>query len=147
MTEDNAEFSGFNHTDEDLLNRYPWENTTHLTINGSELAYFVDSEGHRHYYQQNADGGVALLIFYAIMLTMVGAQSALFYWKKKHKRSYELVCIVQSAMSKPSQALHLWRSNTTLFWQVTLVGLWLVPVVVSIHFHFWRFILVSWSDA
>ncbi|KAK9815596.1 hypothetical protein WJX72_006534 [[Myrmecia] bisecta] len=51
------------------------------------------------------------------MLTMIGAQSGLFWWKKKHKRSYELV---------------------------TLLGLWLVPFVISVYLHFWRFVLV-WS--
>ncbi|EIE27720.1 hypothetical protein COCSUDRAFT_6996, partial [Coccomyxa subellipsoidea C-169] len=41
------------------------------------------------------------------------AQSGLFWWKKKHKRSYELV---------------------------TLLGLWIVPAVISFHFRFWRFL-------
>lgn len=28
--------------------------------------------------------------------------------------------------------------------QITLLGLWLVPAVISFHFRFWRFLLV-WS--
>ena len=29
--------------------------------------------------------------FWGIMITLLAAQTALFYWKKRHKRSYELV--------------------------------------------------------
>lgn len=73
---------------------------------------------------------------------MVGAQSGLFYWKKQHKRSYELVrhmsnlnsCLVASTYTH----LHA-------FFQVTLLGLWLVPVVISVYMIWWRFILVGFS--
>ncbi|KAK9863288.1 hypothetical protein WJX84_003202 [Apatococcus fuscideae] len=63
------------------------------------------------------EAGVMLITFYVVLGVMVGAQSALFWWKKKDKRSYELV---------------------------TLLGLWLVPPVISFKFAFWRFLLV-WS--
>lgn len=57
----------------------------------------------------------AVLVFYCILAVMIGAQSGLFYWKKQHKRSYELV---------------------------TLMGLWLVPMVISVYAIWWRFVLV-----
>ncbi|CAL8463670.1 g3204 [Coccomyxa elongata] len=58
---------------------------------------------------------VAIAVFYTIILTMILAQSGLFWWKKKHKRSYELV---------------------------TLLGLWIVPAVISFHMRYWRFLSV-----
>ena len=75
---------------------------------------------------------------------MIGAQSGLFYWKKQHKRSYELVrrmaksrcCIVVSIITHTQ--LHAW-------FQVTLLGLWLVPVVISVYMIWWKFVLVSQS--
>lgn len=99
-----------------------------------------------------------------VQLTVLGAQSGLVMWKKRHKRSYELV---QSHCSCPLQApprieheilsccslLGCSRPDKTLFpgsvtkirvsmlcGQVTLLGLWLVPVVISMYFHFWRFV-------
>ncbi|KAK9833314.1 hypothetical protein WJX81_005662 [Elliptochloris bilobata] len=57
----------------------------------------------------------AVVVFYVIMGTLITAQSLLFWWKRKHKRTYELV---------------------------TLLGLWLVPPIVSAHFHFWQFLAV-----
>ncbi|KAK9917064.1 hypothetical protein WJX75_000479 [Coccomyxa subellipsoidea] len=56
---------------------------------------------------------IAILVFYLIILTMILAQSGLFWWKKNHKRSYELV---------------------------TLLGLWIVPAVISFYMHFWKFL-------
>ncbi|EFJ52149.1 hypothetical protein VOLCADRAFT_120375 [Volvox carteri f. nagariensis] len=58
---------------------------------------------------------LAILLLYGIMILMVGAQTALFLWKKRHRKSYELV---------------------------TLLGLWLMPALFSLHLHFWRFLLV-----
>jgi len=52
---------------------------------------------------------------YALLLLILGAQTGLVVWKQKHKRSYELV---------------------------TLLGLWLMPAIFSIHLHFWRFLVV-----
>ena len=46
---------------------------------------------------------------------MIGAQMALVMWKKKHQKSYDLV---------------------------TLIGLWIMPMLFSIILHFWRFCLV-----
>ncbi len=42
-------------------------------------------------------------------------QTALFMWKKRHRKSYELV---------------------------TLLGLWLMPAIISLHLRFWRFLLI-----
>ncbi|KAG2499840.1 hypothetical protein HYH03_002131 [Edaphochlamys debaryana] len=58
---------------------------------------------------------LAIILLYGIMLLMIGAQTALFIWKKRHRKSYELV---------------------------TLLGLWLMPALVSVHLHFWRFLFV-----
>lgn len=57
----------------------------------------------------------AVLLLYATLILMLGAQAGLFWWKSKHKKSYELV---------------------------TLTGLWLMPAIFSVQLHFWRFILV-----
>jgi hypothetical protein len=57
----------------------------------------------------------SLIIFYIFLFVVVFAQSALVHWRKKHKRSYELV---------------------------TLIGMWIVPPIISIFGEFWRFIAV-----
>lgn len=57
----------------------------------------------------------SLLIFYIFLFVVVFAQSGLVHWRKKHKRSYELV---------------------------TLIGMWIVPPIISIFGEFWRFIAV-----
>jgi len=59
----------------------------------------------------------SVMIFYIVLFVMIGAQSALVRWRKAHRRSYELV---------------------------TLIGLWLVPPVISVQLLYWRFILVWW---
>ncbi|GBF93490.1 hypothetical protein Rsub_06623 [Raphidocelis subcapitata] len=61
--------------------------------------------------------GFAILLMYSLLLLILGAQTGLVIWKQKHKRSYELV---------------------------TLLGLWLMPAIFSIHLGFWRF-LVVWA--
>lgn len=58
---------------------------------------------------------LAIILLYGVMLLMVGAQTGLFLWKKRHRKSYELV---------------------------TLIGLWLMPALFSFHLKFWRFLLV-----
>ncbi|PNW85410.1 hypothetical protein CHLRE_03g185100v5 [Chlamydomonas reinhardtii] len=58
---------------------------------------------------------MAIILLYGVMLLMVGAQTALFLWKKRHRKSYELV---------------------------TLLGLWLMPAIFSVHLRFWRFLLI-----
>ncbi|KXZ56725.1 hypothetical protein GPECTOR_1g653 [Gonium pectorale] len=58
---------------------------------------------------------LAIILLYGIMLLMVGAQTALFLWKKRHRQSYELV---------------------------TLIGLWVMPAIFSVHLHFWRFLII-----
>jgi hypothetical protein len=78
-----------------------------------------------HNYTLNLTSGVhepteeelrhSVMIFYIVLFVMIGAQSALVRWRKAHRRSYELV---------------------------TLIGLWLVPPVISVQLLYWRFILV-----
>ena len=98
--------------------------------------------------------------FLLAQLTMISAQSGLFWWKKKHKRSYELVStrLVTTSTACSHHTLHVkWLRRHhpgsavanighhgvgAVRLQVTLLGLWLVPAVVSFYFHFWRFLLV-----
>ena len=61
----------------------------------------------------------SLLIFYIFLFVIVFAQSALVHWRKNHKRSYELV---------------------------TLIGMWIVPPIISIFGEFWRFIAVRFQN-
>ena len=70
-----------------------------------------------HHQPTEAELRHSLLIFYVVLIVMIGAQSALVRWRKQHKRSYDLV---------------------------TLIGLWLVPAIISIQLVFWRF-LVVWA--
>lgn len=51
-------------------------------------------------------------IFYVTVFALCGVQSLLVWWKKAHRRSYELV---------------------------SLAGLWLVPAGLALQFRFWRF--------
>ncbi len=80
---------------------------------------------------------------------MIGAQSGLFYWKKQHKRSYELVCSVCLACCSvrcpfaPAPTPAAFCTDTCCLRQVTLMGLWLVPVVISVYMVWWKFVLVS----
>lgn len=52
---------------------------------------------------------------YGVLFVVLIFQTGLLLWKQRHKRSYELA---------------------------TLTGLWLMPCLISVHFHFWRFVLV-----
>jgi hypothetical protein len=67
--------------------------------------------------EESVTPGFAILLMYALLLLILGAQTGLVIWKQKHKRSYELV---------------------------TLLGLWLMPAIFSAHLQFWRFLIV-WS--
>ncbi|KAL4856201.1 RING finger protein 121 [Chlorella vulgaris] len=58
----------------------------------------------------------ALIAFYLVLFVMFGAQAGLVSWRKKHRRSYDLA---------------------------TLVGLWLIPPMISVQLGFWRFVF-SW---
>jgi len=70
--------------------------------------------GHLHGHHEPAPMA-AVLTFYAVLICMVMAQTGLFWWKKNHKRSYELV---------------------------TLFGLWVFPAITCMVLKFWRFLLV-----
>lgn len=78
---------------------------------------------------------------------MILAQSGLFWWKKNHKRSYELV---RNASLKIFDAMLFDQTSNCSYcnerqlqriWlQVTLLGLWIVPAVISFYMHFWKFL-------
>ncbi|PSC69567.1 RING finger 121 [Micractinium conductrix] len=55
----------------------------------------------------------AVLAFYLVLFVMFFAQAALVSWRKRHKRSYDLA---------------------------TLVGLWLIPPIISFQLACWRFL-------
>lgn len=77
---------------------------------------------------------------------MIGAQSGLFYWKKQHKRSYELVCsacLACCSVCCPFAPASTPAADTCCLHQVTLMGLWLVPVVISVYMVWWKFVLVG----
>ena len=57
----------------------------------------------------------APMVFLLLLTIMVCGQIALFTWRKAHYRSYQ---------------------------QVTLLGMWLFPIIFSSYFRFWRFISV-----
>ncbi|PRW20957.1 RING finger 121 [Chlorella sorokiniana] len=57
----------------------------------------------------------AVLAFYLVLFVMFFAQAALVRWRKRHKRSYDLA---------------------------TLVGLWLIPPIISLQLACWRFVAV-----
>jgi RING finger protein 121/175 len=59
----------------------------------------------------------SLLVFYLVIFVMLAAQSALVAWRKRHRRSYDLV---------------------------TLVGLWSIPPIIALYLGFWRFLAI-WS--
>lgn len=67
--------------------------------------------------EERLSPGMAILLMYTLLFLMLGAQTALFVWKKRHQKSYDLV---------------------------TLFGLWLIPAIISLQLHFWRF-LVIWA--
>lgn len=48
-----------------------------------------------------------------LLVTVIVAQIALFQWRKRHYRSYSLA---------------------------TLLGLWIIPIIICIRSHWWRFI-------
>ncbi|KAL4451635.1 hypothetical protein ABPG75_007297 [Micractinium tetrahymenae] len=55
----------------------------------------------------------AILAFYLVLFVMFFAQGALVNWRKRHRRSYDLA---------------------------TLVGLWLIPPIISMQIGGWRFV-------
>lgn len=56
----------------------------------------------------------SVMIFYTVLIVMIASQAALVRWRTLHRRSYDLV---------------------------TLLGLWLVPAIMSVQLFFWRFLL------
>ncbi|KAL4433400.1 hypothetical protein ABPG77_010253 [Micractinium sp. CCAP 211/92] len=55
----------------------------------------------------------AILAFYLVLFVMFFAQAALVNWRKRHRRSYDLA---------------------------TLIGLWLIPPIISVQLGGWRFV-------
>jgi len=77
-------------------------------------------QGHRSYEHMHNGAhqpghGELMAVFYFVFGFMVAAQVLLYFWRKKHPRSYQLV---------------------------TLLGLWLIPPVLSYELSFWRFVVV-----
>uniref|UniRef100_A0A061R4V6 RING finger protein 121 n=1 Tax=Tetraselmis sp. GSL018 TaxID=582737 RepID=A0A061R4V6_9CHLO len=70
---------------------------------------------HHHHHPMDQAPMHAIFTFYAVLVCMILAQTGLFWWKKNHKRSYELV---------------------------TLLGLWLFPAITCVVLRFWRFLTV-----
>ena len=67
---------------------------------------------------------------------MVGAQSVIFWWRKTHQRSYDLVRTSLQLLACPSPTI-----------QVTLLGLWLVPPYLAwgMRAHIFLFIWLTYS--
>lgn len=61
----------------------------------------------------------AVLVFYLVMAVMIGAQSLLVSWRKRSRRSYELV---------------------------TLLGLWIIPPIFCIQLGFYYFLTVGFPS-
>ncbi|GIL42988.1 hypothetical protein Vafri_801 [Volvox africanus] len=89
------------------------EQSSQSTFIGHPVSFGPPSPGEEQ--QERMSPFVAIILLYGIMILLVGAQTALFLWKKRHRKSYELV---------------------------TLLGLWVMPALFSLHLHFWRFLLV-----
>eukprot|EP00899_Mesostigma_viride_P018973 jgi/Mesvir1/27077/Mv20768-RA.1 len=109
----------------------PGNETVLLNSEGRELGMIVrDSRGQPHligrhghhmhrphpWLHEEADPHAGI-IFLLIMSFMVLAQFSIFYWKKNHFRSYQLV---------------------------TLMGMWIIPPIFCLHFRYWR-MLATWS--
>ena len=91
------------------------------TVRGSnEIQNIANGTGGNMTYHEPTEEEMrhSLIAFYIFLFTVIFAQSALVHWRKAHRRSYELV---------------------------TLIGLWLIPPVISLFGHFWRFLAVSFG--
>lgn len=84
-------------------------NGTLLTGNATNGTRYIDVE------EDRIAPGYAVLLMYIMLFMILGAQTGLVMWRKKHKRSYDLV---------------------------SLAGLWLMPAVISLHLRFWRFLII-----
>ena len=80
------------------------------TRNTTPLTHTLPKHSREH--ANDPEVRYAAEIFYVTVFALCGVQSALVWWKKRHRRSYELV---------------------------SLAGLWLVPAGLALHFRFWRF--------
>ena len=70
--------------------------------------------GHHHWHHRMRPGDKAApYIFFLLVAFMIGAQSALYYWKRKHPSSFNAV---------------------------TLFGLLVIPFSFSCYMHWWRFV-------
>lgn len=87
-----------------------------------------------------------------MQILMVVAQSALFAWKKRHQRSYDMVrpphceALVLCVLRRCTCAAHppCLTGVAAGLLQVTLAGLWLIPPIISEQMHFYTF-LVVWA--
>ena len=84
-----------------------------MPFNDTATVLFVERGPHELTPQEEEMMRHSLIAFYIFIFVVVLSQAALVHWKKTHRRSYELV---------------------------TLVGLWLIPPIISLFGHFWRFL-------
>lgn len=71
-----------------------------------------------------------------LVFTLLIAQIALFEWKKRHYKSYSV------RQSDIRFLIFIWLSFMFFFYQiVTLLGLWIVPVIFCLKSQWWRFII------
>ena len=78
------------------------------------LASAAEDQHHGQHVVTEEELQHSVMIFYIVLIVMIASQSALVRWRTRHRRSYDLV---------------------------TLLGLWLVPAIMSAQLFFWRFLL------
>ena len=88
----------------------PWRQWAHLTCN-SALCTLLE------------------VLFLSVQFTLFGSQAGIYYWKKRHKRSYELVLLTQTTTSE-------------------VLSSWMVIHAHLLGFHYpftyWHWQLISW---
>lgn len=71
-----------------------------------------------------------------LVFTLLIAQIALFEWKKRHYKSYAVRMAIVHV-----ESLFLIFIFFFFYQMVTLLGLWLVPVIFCLKSQWWRFII------
>ncbi|CAG9465085.1 unnamed protein product [Pedinophyceae sp. YPF-701] len=104
---------------EEVLAMYadPAKNHTGLVLVRESLMLNNGTASHKYVWgeQEQLTPGQTVFVFYTTIIFIVLAQLALVQWRKRHKRSYDVV---------------------------SLIGLWFVPFGIAIRLGFVRFILV-----
>eukprot|EP00002_Diphylleia_rotans_P036707 TRINITY_DN8124_c0_g1_i2.p1 TRINITY_DN8124_c0_g1~~TRINITY_DN8124_c0_g1_i2.p1 ORF type:complete len:112 (+),score=15.83 TRINITY_DN8124_c0_g1_i2:76-411(+) len=84
------------------MTKHPVEDVEEEGRHGTHISH----EGHEEMHS---------MLLLLLMATLLLAQLGLFYWKKKHSHSYQII---------------------------TLLGLWLVPIYMSLSLYFWRMVII-----